>query len=260
MNELLDIILNKYEIFFLVFARITGIFLIAPLFSAQNIPKVLKIGLSFVITIILTPILDIQKVDLSQSNYIICLIKEVITGIVLGYICYGFFSSFYVLGQIVDMEIGFGMVNVIDPQNKIQVPIMGNFYYIFAFLLFLIIDGHHMLIKGLIDSYKYIPIGKTVINDGNIENLINILGKTFSIGFKMSCPVVAAMLLSDILLGILSRTMPQMNVFVVGMPFKIIIGLLIIGVTVPLFIKFSKGIFNDMFKELYDFYKGLSKG
>lgn len=253
MDNIFNILTNRYELFLLVFVRISGIFLFSPLFGSQNIPNIFKLGFSFIFSLLLTLNLGVNYFGQLDENFVILIIKELIIGIMIGYISYVFFSAFYILGQIVDMEIGFGMVNVIDPQNKVQIPVMGNFYYILAFLLFLLINGHHLLIKALVDSYKYIPIGELIISEAIISQLVNILSKTFSLGFKIASPIVIVILLVDILLGVLSRTIPQMNVFVVGMPLKIIVGMLIIVFTLPIFNILSGHIFKDMFKEIYTF-------
>ncbi|MEY8303179.1 flagellar biosynthetic protein FliR [Anaerosalibacter bizertensis] len=256
MNDILNILTGRYELFLLVFVRVSGIFLFSPLFSSQNVPNKLKLSFSFIFSLLLTSNFKVGSVGELDGSFTLLIIKELMVGIIIGYISYAFFSVFYILGQIVDMEIGFGMVNVIDPQNKVQIPVMGNFYYILAFLLFLLTNGHHLAIKALIDSYEYIPIGELVISEATVKQLVNILAKTFSLGFKIASPIVITILLMDILLGVLSRTIPQMNVFVVGMPLKIIVGMFVIAVTIPIFNVLTGHVFKDMLKEIYAFLKG----
>lgn len=255
MNDILNILTGRYEFLLLVFVRISGIFLFSPLFSSQNVPNMLKLSFSFIFSLLLTSSFEVGYIGGLDGSFLLLIIKELMVGIIIGYISYAFFSAFYILGQIVDMEIGFGMVNVIDPQNKVQIPVMGNFYYILAFLLFLLTNGHHLVIKALIDSYEYIPIGEFAISQATVEQLVNILAKTFSLGFKIASPIVITILLMDILLGVLSRTIPQMNVFVVGMPLKIIVGMLVIAVTIPIFNVLTGHVFKDMLKEIYFFLK-----
>jgi flagellar biosynthetic protein FliR len=260
MDYMMSILMDKYQLFLLIFVRVSGIFVFSPLFSSQNVPNVLKVGFSFIFSLLLTTTLKVDFLNQVDTNYLVLIVKELMVGIMIGFISYAFFSTFYILGQIIDMEIGFGMVNVIDPQNKIQVPVMGNFYYILSFLILLITNGHHVIIKALVDSYQYIPIGKFYISEATAYQLISILGKTFSLGFRIAAPIVVTMLLIDILLGVLSRTIPQMNVFVVGMPLKIVVGLLIIAVSLPIFNKFTGNVFDKMIKEIYVFFKSFVKG
>lgn len=260
MDFIMDILTNKYQLFLLIFVRVSGIFIFSPIFSSQNVPNPLKIGFSFFLSILLTTTLNVNYLSSIETNYILLIIKELMVGIIIGYVSYAFFSAFYVLGQIVDMEIGFGMVNVIDPQNKVQVPVMGNFYYILALLVFLMINGHHVVIKALIESYEFVPIGSFYFSEGITHKLVEILAKTFSLGFRISSPIVVVMLLIDILLGVLSRTMPQMNVFVVGMPLKIIVGLLIVAVSIPVFYALTGKVFDEMMEDIYYILKSFVKG
>lgn len=254
MEEMIDIILNQYQLFILIFVRVSGIFIFSPFFSSQNIPNIMKIGLSFSITLLIAIVIPID-VDIENQILLTVIIKELMVGIIIGFISYVFMSAFYVLGQIVDMNIGFGMANVVDPQNKVQVPLMGNFYYILSFLFMLLINGHHKVISALIDSYNYIPIGKLIYNDNVIEMIVNALVKSFEIGFKLSLPVVAIIFLTDIVLGIMAKAIPQMNVFVIGMPLKVFIGLAIIMITIPIFYNSIVEIFNIMFNDIYRFMK-----
>jgi flagellar biosynthetic protein FliR len=257
MENIFELLFNRYELFLLVLVRTSGIFIISPFFSSQNVPNILKIGLSFILSILTTLVLDINFV---YTNFVLLIFKELMIGLIIGFIGYAFFSTFYVMGQIIDMKIGFGMINVIDPQHKIQVPLMGNFYYILAFLLLLSINGHHIVIKALVDSYEFIPIGKFALNQDTTFFLINILSKSFVTGFKLSAPIIGIVFLTDLLLGILARTIPQMNVFVVGMPLKILIGLIIISVSIPIFYTIATGVFNDTVIDIYNFLKFFTEG
>lgn len=251
-----NLLFYKYELFLLVLVRTSGIFLISPFFSSQNVPNIMKIGFSIILSVLITLILDV-KVDYTDITFISIIIKELMVGFVIGFISYAFFSTFYVMGQIIDMKIGFGIINVMDPQHRVQVPLMGNFYYILAFLLLLSINGHHIIINALIDSYNFIPIGKFVIKEDSAFLLVDVLAKSFATGFKLSAPIVIIIFLTDLLLGILSRTIPQINVFIVGMPLNILIGLLIISVSMPIFYAMATGVFNQTVETIYNFLKSL---
>lgn len=259
MEDVLTILFDKYEMFLLILIRSSGIFFISPFFSSQNIPNTMKAGFSFIVSILLAMTLDVD-LNVLEIGFVELIFKELMVGLIIGFISYAFFATFYVMGQIIDMKIGFGMVNVMDPQHRVQVPIMGNFYYILAFLILLSIDGHHIIINALIDSYKFIPIGSFVFSQNVVDLLINIISEVFIIGFKLSAPVVAIIFLTDILLGMLARTIPQMNVFVVGMPLKILVGLLLITVSIPIFHSITTGIFNRTAEEIYNFLRLFVKG
>lgn len=254
MEEIIDIILNQYQVFLLIFVRISGIFIFSPFFSSQNVPSIMKIGLSFFLALLITLSIPVD-IDFTNQILLIVIIKELTVGIIIGFISYAFMSAFYVLGQIIDMKIGFGMANVVDPQNRVQVPLMGNFYYILSFLFMLLINGHHKVITALVDSYDYIPIGRFIYDDNVMEIIVNSLAQAFEIGFKLSFPIVAIIFLTDIVLGIMAKTIPQMNVFVVGMPLKVFIGLAIIMITIPVFYDSIIEIFDMIVNDIYKFIK-----
>lgn len=254
MNVFMDLIFSHYQLFLLVMVRTSGIFIFSPFFSAQNIPNIMKIGLSFSISLLITLTLPVSP-DFSNEILVLLIVKELMVGIIIGFISYAFFSAFYVMGQIIDMKIGFGMANVIDPQNRIQVPLMGNFYYILSFLLLMSFNGHHLIISALVDSYKFLPIGGFKYTGDTMNLLVNSLSRAFEIGFKLSSPVVAIIFLTDVVLGIISKTIPQMNVFVVGMPLKVLIGLLIIIISMPIFFTAINGIFDLIINDIYKFIK-----
>ena len=196
-----------------------------------------------------------NPIDLKLLPLIIVIFKELLVGIIIGYISYAFFSAFYVMGQIIDMKIGFGMANVIDPQNRVQIPLMGNFYYILSFLVFLGLNGHHRIILALKDSYNYIPINSFSYSETMMNLVIDILTKSFEIGLKLSMPIIVVIFISDIVLGILSKTIPQLNVFVVGMPFKILVGLVFILVGIPIFFNSIDGMLDLIVNYIYKLIK-----
>ncbi len=236
MENVLELIVQRFEVFLLLMARCSAIFLLTPVFGQRNMPAVFKIGLAVMTSIILLNTVEMQNglpEGLMQLSVVI--IKEVIVGLIIGYVTFVVFSSIYFAGQIIDMKTGFGIVNILDPQTNTQVPIMGNFLYIFTLVIFITIDGHHMLLTAMVKSFEIVPIGRLQITAGAVEELTSILMGMFITGLKISAPVIAAVLLSDIALGILAKTMPQMNVFMVGMPLKIFIGMLTLLIMIPVF-------------------------
>lgn len=255
--------LNAVDVFLLVFVRMTGLFVIAPIFSRRSIPTTFKVGLSFLLALILMNTLAVQNLEnyTNLLQYTLLIAKEFIVGITIGYVAYLVFISIYMAGQVIDMQIGFGMVNVIDPMSNIQVPITSNFYFILSMLLFLMANGHHLLIRALFESFKIIPLGSAVFDQDLLNDILRISGNIFIIGFKISAPIVAAILITDVALGVISRTVPQLNVFVVGMPLKILLGVAVMILTIPLFISITEVLMNGMGNEMLNFIKdmGLKK-
>ncbi|MDP4179470.1 MAG: flagellar biosynthetic protein FliR [Bacillota bacterium] len=252
------ILLNGIEAFLLVFVRMTGLFVIAPIFGRRNIPVYLKVGLALLSAILLINTIKISAIDFNNNiyTYTFLIFKEFVVGIILGYIANIVFDAILMAGQMIDMQVGFGMVNVLDPISNIQIPISSNFYYILSMMVLLAANGHHIIMKALFESYKFIPIGSVTFNDVLLQDVLSSLSKMFLIGFKISAPIIAAILVTDIALGIISKSIPQMNVFVVGMPAKIILGVLVMAVTIPVFISLVglmiNGLDGEMFKIIKD--------
>ena len=260
MDNLLETFLSQYQIILLVLVRVSGLFIISPIFSRINIPNTYKIGFSFLLALIVSNVVEGPPEMMTDIELMIESIKELLIGFMIGFISYLFFSVFFIVGQIIDVQIGFCIVSVLDPQSNIQIPITGNFYQIIATLVFLVVDGHHFLIDALVKSYTYVPIGQLTLSTGMVSQFISIIGKLFILGFKMGSPVIVTIILVDVLLGILTKSMPQMNVFVVGMPLKIAVGLALVILTLPVFLITLHHIFNTMYEEIFNFLKVIQKG
>jgi flagellar biosynthetic protein FliR len=248
-------LLNSIDIFLLVLTRMTGLFVVAPIFGRKNIPVYFKVGLAFLMAVILVntqnPGIADKYSNLWGFGFLIA--KEMLVGITIGYVSYIIFTSIYIAGQLIDMQVGFGMVNVLDPLSNIQIPVTANFYFIICMMLFLLGNGHHILINALFDSFKIVPLGTATFSGALMSDLLRIFGSIFSVGFRISAPVIATILVTDIALGIMSRAVPQLNVFVVGLPLKIIIGLLVVILTFSTFITIVEGLTGDVAKEMLRF-------
>ncbi len=256
------LVINGFEVFLLVFVRMTGLFVVAPIFGRRNMPTYFKIGFSFFISLILvnTTALQAAQYDDNLLGYALLIMKEFLIGLSMGYVAYLAYTAIYIAGEIIDMQIGFGVVNVMDPMSNIQVPITSNIYFIISMLLFLLMDGHHMLIKALFDSFETLPLGTAVFSSEISNSVLILFGTVLATGFKIAAPIVATVLILDVALGTVSRMVPQMNIFVVGMPLKIIIGLIVIVITVPMFISVMQMVFELMSTSVINYIKELNPG
>ena len=169
--------------------------------------------------------------------------KEIIVGLLMGFISTLLFAGVEIAGTFAGMQMGFGIVNVIDPQTQQQVSIISQFQILMVSMIFLIIDGHHFLLNGLYQSFEAIPPVaarfRSVIFDISMKMAANI----FVAAIKIGAPVIVALLLTSFVLGLIARAVPQMNVFIVGMPLKIAIGLMTLAFSLP----FVTRLFKEMF-------------
>lgn len=258
LTGLTGLIGNWADVFFLVLVRMTGLFVITPVFGRKNMPAYIKIGFAFFSAVI---VLAAKKFDPVYYNsfleFGLLIAVEFIVGIALGFVSYMMFSAIYVAGQLIDMQIGFGMINVINPMHDIQVPITANFYHIVAVLVFLVIKGHQMVIKALYDSYRFVPIGGAVFDERITGDMIRLFGNVFTTGFRIAAPITASILVANVALGVMSKAVPQMNIFVIGMPVKILLGIIVMLITIPAFIGLLQELYGGMEGEMLRFLEGL---
>jgi flagellar biosynthetic protein FliR len=253
----LEPILGIWNIFLLVLVRITGMFFLSPIFGRRNIPNYFKVGFCFILTILVANAVKVPDMTpyASLASYIILIARELLLGLMMGFIAYIVFSSIYIAGQMIDMRIGFGMVNVFDPFTNVQVPITADFYVVLATLFMLATDSHHLLIRAITDSYSLLPLGRGNFGGTVVKQLVDIFRDAFIIGFRIAAPVTVAILITDVALGIISKAMPQMNVFMLGMPLKIIVGLFIMLITIVSFKGIVNIIMEGTYREIYKFIK-----
>lgn len=247
--------------FLLIFCRITSFFVVVPIFSTRGVPPTFKIGLSLFLTFLIfmsSGLLKEQAVALDGA-YMILIMKEIVIGLFLGFIAYMFFNAVQIAGSFIDIQMGLGIANVIDPMSGIQSPIMGNFKFFIAILLFLAMNGHHYLIEAIVRSYEWVPLSNDVfarIAAGSpSEFLIRAFAGMFGLALQMAAPLVVCLFLTDVGLGILSKTAPQFNIFVVGVPIKIIVGFLLLIVVIPGMLY----LFQDLFRSLFESMEQMSK-
>jgi len=244
---------SREGFFLLIFVRISGIFMMMPIFSSRNIPGRVKAGFALIVTYILFPIVFNNTVVIPEHflPFLFLVVGELIVGLILGFVSSLIFSAIQMAGQLLDMQIGFGIINMIDPLSGQQAPLIGNFKYILALLVFLATNGHHVLLAALFASFKIIPVTGIVVNVAITKFIVDLVGGLFILALKISLPVIVALLLTDVALGILARTMPQMNIFVVGVPGKIIIGIFVLSIALPFYIFFLEMAFDGMYKNIF---------
>lgn len=249
---MLDIInLTIIPTFLLVFARTIAFLMTIPLFSYRTIPVMYRIGFGFFLALIAT--VSIEPFDEQLSSiFIILLIKEVAVGLMLGFVAYLILSIVQIAGGFIDFQMGFAIANVIDPQTGAQSPIIGQYFYMIAILFLLAVDGHHMLIHGLISSFDFVSLNRLIAIDGNITQFIMYtFNYLFVTAFQLAIPIVGSLFLVDVALGMLARTVPQINVFVVGLPLKITVSFTVLFVFMSVYITLAKYLFNTMFATMH---------
>ncbi len=227
--------LDQFHIFLLILLRVSALLIVAPIFGHRLFLARAKVGLAVMVSMVVFPLVDGFDVPEGFFPYAVMMAGEVILGLVLGYVVLLLFIGIQFAGQLAGLQMGFGIVNVIDPQSHDQISIIGQFLNILAILMVLTLDGHHIILNGLLGSFEAVPLGGVVLQASIAHKLIALSSEVFVIAIKISAPILVALFLISTAMGVLARTVPQMNVFIVGFPVQLAVGLSVLVATLPLF-------------------------
>ncbi len=206
-------------------------------FGHKDIPIKVKAILSFSLAILILPLVPPSGGFVSSNllGIILVLFKEVSFGVLIGFASLLIFVGIQLAGQLIGFQMGFAIVNVIDPGSQIQISIIAEFKYLVAMMIYLSINGHYFLISAIAQSFQLIPPGKVNFTNETGVLMTRMVVDIFNIGLKIGAPAIIALFLTSVSLGIIARTVPQMNVFIVGFPLKIGVGLMILAAALPYF-------------------------
>jgi len=216
------------------FMRIGAMFAAAPIFSARSVPVRIRIILAFLIAWLLVPVLPAPpNVELISGQALLISVHQVLIGVAMGFILQMVFAAFIIAGQSIAMAMGLGFASMIDPQNGMQVPVVSQVFLIMVTLVFLALNGHLVLIDVLAKSFENLPVGMMVPSRDGFWQLVNWGSDMFAGGMLIALPAVAALLLVNLAFGVTTRAAPQLNIFAVGFPVMIMVGLAFIILTLP---------------------------
>jgi flagellar biosynthesis protein FliR len=228
--------------------RISAMFVSVPLFSLRAVPARVRLILSLAITLVVMPVLPAYPmVEMFSYQGFLVTISQVMIGITSGFIVQLVFSALLFAGQGVALSMGLGFASMVDPQNGQQVPVIAQFYVMTSTLVFLSLDGHLLLIKMLVDSFTSLPIGIAGITKANIWTIIIWSTHMFAGGLLLTMPIIVSLLLVNISLGVATRAAPQLNIFSVGFPVTLMLGMLLVWLTLPDFLEQFTGILTESY-------------
>lgn len=242
--------LDNLQLGFLVLARMSAFVFLVPFFSIKGTPALAKIGFSVALTALILPGLDTITVPEDLLRYSFLVIKEVMVGLILGYVTMLTFNAVRMAGEIIDIQMGFSMATVFDPQNQTRITLTGQFLYLVQILLFLAVDGHHSLLMAISYSYTLIPVMAGGFKITLVAAIFKLFVQVFSLGIRIAVPFMVVFLICDISLGIIARTVPQLNIFVLSFPVKIGIGLFTLAAVIPVLTVLINNIFTQMESDL----------
>jgi flagellar biosynthetic protein FliR len=228
------------------FIRIAAFVGVAPIFGTRNVPARAKIIIAFSLAVMVVPILPkAHYTDPLSLGGILITIEQVVIGLLLGFIVTLLFTALTIGGQTVAQLMGLGFASMMDPQNGVSVPVVGQFYTILATIIFLLMDGHLVLIEALVRSFSSMPIGDFSLNPEKIWQVVLWSKWMFIAALVIALPSITALLLVNVAFGVMTRAAPQLNIFAVGFPITILLGFVAIFASLPYFVPKFQEMLNQ---------------
>ncbi len=250
---------QNIDIFLLIFCRIFFALIFLPIMTETQLPNMAKVGLGFILSIIVYSVREPISIVYNPTviGFGILVAKEMLFGIIISYIISIFFELYHYVGFLLGIQGGLSMSVLFDPATSQQVSSIGKFYTLGFSTIFIVSGGYHWFIKSLVDTFSYIPIGTVIFNPNMIGSVTNTVAVFFEVGFKLASPILAIIFIIDCALGIFARTVPQINMFVVGIPLKIMILFIMLIIIMPLIANYNNIIIEAMKYSLIDIMQGL---
>lgn len=223
----------------LILIRISAFIMVTPIFFPPSVPNQVKAGFSIIVALFLAINIDSPPVVTFPSDLamVFALFNEAFSGIILGMSVGLWFYFIKMAGSFLDMQMGLGMLSMFDPNTKSQSTMLANISHWVAIIIFFIVDGHHMLLRMFSKSIEIIPLGQNILSQDTMGIMIEAFANYFALGLRISIPLVLLIIISDVVMGLISRSVPQLNIMILGMPIKIMVGLASFIISLPIIIK-----------------------
>lgn len=238
---------ENLEFYLLILMRVSGFIMTAPFFSYSSVPMRIRAAMSVFMSLVViqtTPVITLHYVGV--LGYSVLVLKETFLGVTLGLMCSMCFYIINLAGQMMDMEMGLSMANMFDPATNVQITVTGNIYNYFMMLLLVVTNMHYYIIRAVFDSFAYFNVGEAVYRGSLKDIMVDFMVNYFIIAFRIVLPIFCCMLIINVVLGVLARAAPQMNMFVVGIQIKVLAGLAMLVVLVQTLPTVSDFIFSEM--------------
>lgn len=226
-----------------------------PVIGNRSIPPTAKIGLAAFLSILLVSMMKGAESTLPNEtfSFVLIIMKEVVVGLTLGFITKFILVGVQMAGEIVGVQMGFGVARVMDPGFQAQLSIIAEIKVYLVLIFYLVFNGHHFLIRGLFESFEAIPLARGFVGNGIEEHVISMAAGIFKAAVKIGAPVIISLLLMNVALGVIARTVPQMNIFIIGLPARLVVGFLALMVTISLFVHLFRTVWGGFQKEFSTF-------
>ncbi len=248
----------QFQTFLLVAVRCTTVIFMLPVFSAPEVPMLARFGIGLAISFVVSRVVVPIPVMHSVMELSLAILTQYCVGFLMGYVAYLVFMGIQFAGEYLDLQVGFAIVNVINPATQTQVTIIGEFALAMATLLFLISNSHLLFLEGLGGSFNLVPLGGLSFDPVAVSAVTTFFSQALMILFKIATPIAIAVFIVNVALALMARVAPQMNVFVVGFPLQIGVGLIMLMVSIPLFASVMPQLFAEVPRQIDTVLRGIA--
>lgn len=252
MDQLLAQLAPQAALFMLIATRLSAMFIVAPVFSSRMIPARIKAGLVIIISYITLPIVAAEGGTVPEGivAFATLAVKEAIIGFAFGLVAQFLFAAFQTAGAFIDVTAGFAIAQTFDPTSNVSTSILGRWYNLVAIAAFLALGGHQLLVAGVVRSFTLAPPLANPDLHAVVAGVLDQADDILLVVVQIGAPIIGALLITDVTLGVISRSVPQMNVFIVGLPLKIIVALAGSAILLPAMIGLTNSLTSQMFSDL----------
>jgi flagellar biosynthetic protein FliR len=224
----------QFETMLLVLVRVSCMLALVPIFSQSQIPQLVRFGLGLLLAFVIVRTMPPMAPLGGLGELAVAVLAQAFVGLVFGFVAFLLFTGIQFAGEIIDVQIGFAVVNIVNPLTSQNVTVIGNFELALATLLYLALDAHHVLIAGIAGSFQLVPLPFAGTPELVAGDVMRFFAQALFIVFQIAAPCAIALFLVNVMLGLMARVAPQMNVFIVGFPIQITVGLIMLIVSLPL--------------------------
>lgn len=258
-TNLLHWTLEQLLVLTIIMIRVGALIFLMPVMASQGVPTQVKALSTVMISLLLSSVVKVSPAVLPTTmvGYLVFVVSEIGIGAILAFFARFVFAAMEMAGQMVGIQMGMGMAGVMDPQFGTQVSLVGQFWNILAILLFLSVNGHHMFFRTLAESFVWVTPGTLHLSNATYEGVIQGLGQMFVLSVKIMAPVSAVLLFTNVALGILAKTVPQINLLIVSMPISIGLGFIFVGLSLGMFEPILESNFSTLERLLPKLAMGL---
>ena len=244
--------------YLLIFTRITSFIVISPGFSFKSMPIYAKVLIALALTLGVSTGVPLITVEMNQLVLVFYLVREVLVGLAMGFISQLVFSAIEIAGQLIDFQVGFSMAAMFDPATGVQASNYGRLAYWLSLAIFFFSDMHLVMIESLLASFNVLPIGVAQLTSQSLTGTMEVFVEIFRIALGLAAPLMIVALITDIVLGIISRSVPQINVLMLGMPLKILASFFFMILLLPVFVGNIARLMPLMSEYVTEFVKSLN--